>query len=60
MVYESSKGRQTVYGDDHLALADQLRAQGVDEYAVMRTSLEDVYLALTQQARDEGEADARE
>lgn len=58
LVYESSEGQQTVYGDDHLALADQLRAQGVDEYAVMRTSLEDVYLALTQQARDEDETDA--
>jgi len=58
LVYESSEGQLTVYGDDHLALADQLRAQGVDEYAVMRTSLEDVYLALTQRARDEGEADA--
>lgn len=58
LVYESSEGRQTVYGDDHLTLAAQLRAQGIDEYAVMRTSLEDVYLALTQQARDEGEANA--
>ncbi len=58
LVYETPEGRQTVFGDDHLDLAAQLRAQGIDEYAVMRTSLEDVYLALTQQARDEGEADA--
>ena len=60
VVYETLEGRQTVFGDDHLDLAAQLRAQGIDEYAVMRTSLEDVYLALTQQARDEGEADAAE
>ena len=60
LVYETPEGRQTVFGDDHLDLAAQLRAQGIDEYAVMRTSLEDVYLALTQQARDEGEADAAE
>ena len=60
LVYETPEGRQTVFGDDHLDLAAQLRAQGIDEYAVMRTSLEDVYLALTQQARDEGEPDAAE
>ena len=60
LVYETPEGRQTAFGDDHLDLAAQLRAQGIDEYAVMRTSLEDVYLALTQQARDEGEADAAE
>ena len=55
LVYETPEGRQTVFGDDHLDLAAQLRSQGIDEYAVMRTSLEDVYLALTQQARSEGE-----
>ena len=60
LVYETPEGRQTVFGDDHRDLAAQLRAQGIDEYAVMRTSLEDVYLALTQQARDEVEADAAE
>lgn len=57
LVYETSEGPRTLFGDDHLALADQLRAQCIDEYSVMRTSLEDVYLALTQQARNEGEAD---
>lgn len=60
LVYETSEGPQTLLGDDHLALADQLRAQGIDEYSVMRTSLEDVYLALTQKTRNEGEADAAE
>ncbi len=60
LVYETPEGRQTVFGNDHLDLAARLRAQGIDEYAVMRTSLEDVYLALTQQARDEVEADAAE
>ena len=57
LAYETSEGQQTVYGDDHLALAAQLRAQGVDEYAVMRTSLEDVYLALTQGAKEQSETD---
>ena len=60
LVYESSEGQQTVYGDDHLALAAQLRAQGIDEYAVMRTSLEDVYLALTQQSRNASEIDGQD
>ena len=55
LVYESPEGPQTVFGDDHLDLAARLRSQGIDEYAVMRTSLEDVYLALTQQARNEDE-----
>ena len=49
LTYETPEGRQTVYGDNQAALADRVRAEGVDEYAVMRTSLEDVYLALTQQ-----------
>ena len=57
LTYETPQGRQTVYGDDQSALADQLRSQGVDEYAVMRTSLEDVYLALTQGAQEEGKTD---
>ena len=57
LVYETSEGRQTVYGDDASALAAQVRAEGVDEYAVMRTSLEDVYLALTQGAHEGTETD---
>ena len=57
LVYESSEGQQTVYGDDHLALAARLRDQGVDEYSVMRTSLEDVYLALTRQSRNASDTD---
>ena len=55
LVYETAEGRQTVYGNDESALAARVRAEGVDEYAVMRTSLEDVYLTLTQQARNESE-----
>ncbi len=58
LTYETSEGRQTVYGDDQSALAAQVRAQGVDEYAVIRTSLDDVYLALTQDAHEGTESDA--
>ena len=57
LTYETAEGRQTLYGDNQAALADRVRAEGVDEYAVMRTSLEDVYLALTQGAREEGKTD---
>ena len=57
LVYETAQGRQTIYGDNQAALADRVRAEGVDEYAVMRTSLEDVYLALTQGAREESKTD---
>ena len=58
LTYETSEGRQTVYGDDQSALAAQVRAQGVDEYALIRTSLDDVYLALTQDAHEGTESDA--
>ena len=57
LTYETPEGRQTLYGDNQAALADRVRAEGVDEYAVMRTSLEDVYLALTQNAREESKTD---
>ena len=57
LTYETAEGRQTLYGDNQAALADRVRAEGVDEYAVMRTSLEDVYLALTQNAREESKTD---
>ena len=39
LVYETTEGRQTVYGNDESSLAAQVRAEGVDEYAVMRTTL---------------------
>ena len=38
---------QTVYGGTSHELSDQLRHLGVQEYAISRTNLEDVYLALT-------------
>ena len=57
LTFETPEGRQTLYGDNQAALADRVRAEGVDEYAVMRTSLEDVYLALTQNAREESKTD---
>ena len=57
LTFETPEGRQTLYGDNQAALADRVRAEGVDEYAVMRTSLEDVYLALTQGAREESKTD---
>ena len=60
LVHETDEGRQTVYGNDQSALAAQVRAEGVDEYAVMRTTLEDVYLALTQAARERTDGDGAE
>ncbi len=60
LVYETDEGRQTVYGNDQAALAAQVRADGVDEYAVMRTTLEDVYLALTRAARERTDGDGAE
>lgn len=60
LVYETDEGRETVYGNDQSALAAQVREEGVDEYAVMRTTLEDVYLALTQAARERTDGDGAE
>ena len=54
--YESDAGTQTLYGDDERALVEQLRERRVDQYAIGRTTLEDVYLAITNAA--EGVEDA--
>ena len=43
----------TIYGKDDAELLERIRAQGIRQYSVARTSLEDVYLAFT----DEEEAD---
>ncbi len=40
---------ETIYGGDAAALAEQGRAKGMDEYSLSRTTLEDVYLAVTKQ-----------
>ena len=44
----SSNGEsETYYGADREALVSQIRAQGIEDFSLLPTSLEDVYLKLT-------------
>ena len=47
VVYESDDRTHTVYGTDDRALVRQAQSDGIREYSVSRTTLEDVYLGLT-------------
>lgn len=47
IIFDSSAGTETVYGSDDRALVQQVQAQGIRQYTVARTTLEDVYLSLT-------------
>ena len=44
---DSDTEAETLYGADDQELVEQVRAKGVHQYSVARTSLEDIYLALT-------------
>ena len=48
----------TIYGKDDGELLERIRAQGIRQFSVARTSLEDVYLALTDEEEANGDADA--
>jgi len=45
----------TVYGSDNEELVEQVRAQGVNDYAVARTNLEDIYLAFVEEGSGQGD-----
>ena len=47
IVYESDDRTRTVYGADDRSLVRQAQSDGIREYSVSRTTLEDVYLGLT-------------
>ena len=46
-VYEWDDRIRTVYGADDASLVRQAQSKGIREYAISRTTLEDVYLGLT-------------
>ena len=48
----------TIYGEDDGELLERIRAQGIRQFSGARTSLEDVYLALTDEQEADGHADA--
>jgi len=45
----------TIYGKSDTELVEQVQAQGVRQFSVARTSLEDVYLALTDEEETSGD-----
>ena len=47
VVYEADDRTHTVYGADDASLVRQVQSDGIREYSVSRTTLEDVYLGLT-------------
>ena len=47
VVYELDDLTHTVYGADDASLVRQVQSEGIREYSISRTTLEDVYLGLT-------------
>ena len=47
IVYEADDRTHTIYGADDGSLVRQAQSDGVREYSISRTTLEDVYLGLT-------------
>ena len=47
IVYEADDRTHTVYGADDRSLVQQVQSDGIREYSISRTTLEDVYLGLT-------------
>ena len=52
ITYESAGSTTTMYGADDRSLVQEVQAKGFDQYAVSRATLEDVYLALTEENAD--------
>ena len=52
IIFDSSAGTETVYGSDDRTLVQQVQAQGIRQYTVARTTLEDVYLSLTREQEE--------
>ena len=55
VTYRGDKGDQTRYGDDYRQLVDQVHAEGIDQYSVSRTTLDDIYLGITSAKRNSNE-----
>lgn len=47
IVYRTDGAIRTRYSDDYRQLVDQLQAEGIDQYSVSRTTLDDIYLGVT-------------
>lgn len=49
ITFDSKEGVETIYGSDDRTLVQQVQAQGIRQYTVSQTTLEDVYLGLTRE-----------
>lgn len=58
ITFEVDDKTETIYGSTDKELVAQVQAKGIRQYAVSRTTLEDVYLGLTRNRRTEGEDEA--
>ena len=50
VTFATTRGSETIYGNDDRALVWQVQERGIDQYNVSRTTLEDVYLGLIEGA----------
>ena len=57
VTFQANGKSRTLYGNDDQVLVEEARAQAADQYAVARTNLEDIYLALTSSTWDGNDAD---
>lgn len=55
IVYRTDGVSRTKYCDDYRRLVDQLQAEGVDQYSVSRTTLDDIYLGVTERQAVSGD-----
>ena len=49
ITFDSQEGVETIYGSDDRTLVQQVQGQGIRQYTVSQTTLEDVYLSLTRE-----------
>ena len=58
IAFEVGEKTETIYGSTDEELVEQVQDRGIRQYAVSRTTLEDVYLGLTRDKRTRDEGDA--
>ena len=58
VTFDSKEGVETVYGSDDRTLVEQVQTQGIRQYSVTKTTLEDVYLELTRKGNTQTESNA--
>ena len=49
ITFDSEEDVETLYGSDDKTLVAEVQSRGIRQYSVSKTTLEDVYLALTRE-----------